>query len=164
MAHEAEVDTENQRVAADEETPLLNEGLTEQEGEADPKELEPSRVGWWAWRIFWTIVAALVLAVFIKGWIDAGSDVNVCLNFGDACIQGQLTLNLVRLEGNSQSCSWRWFERCGVYGPASPVADGMNHFSLLLDTIGLNVLATSNDYELPIPFWDFLYCCNEDSV
>ena len=27
--------------------------------------------GWWFWRIFWTIVAALILAVFIKGWIDA---------------------------------------------------------------------------------------------
>lgn len=83
MAHEAEVETdaEHQRTAApaDEETPLLNEGLTEQEGESDPKEPEASRVGWWAWKIFWFIFLALVLTVFIKGWIDAGSDVHVCI-------------------------------------------------------------------------------------
>jgi hypothetical protein len=79
MAHEDEVDAENQAVAVDEETPLLNGGgeLTNEEQEEDPKEPEPNWTSWWLWRIFWFIIATLVLAVFIKGWIDAGSDVNV---------------------------------------------------------------------------------------
>lgn len=39
-------------------------------------EPEPRTKGWWAWRIFWFILAALVLALFIKGWVDA-DDTNV---------------------------------------------------------------------------------------
>lgn len=27
---------------------------------------------WWLWRILWFIVAAIAIAVFVKGWIDAG--------------------------------------------------------------------------------------------
>ena len=77
MAHEGEVDAENQRSVVDEETPLLNDELTGEEGEADPKEPEPTPASWYLWRIFWFVAAALVLALFIKGWIDAGSDVNV---------------------------------------------------------------------------------------
>jgi hypothetical protein len=78
MAQEGDVDTENQTAAVDEETPLLTGGdeLTNEEQEEDPKDPEPNRASWWIWRVFWFIVAALVLAVFIKGWIDAGSDVN----------------------------------------------------------------------------------------
>ncbi|KAE9374346.1 mitochondrial carrier [Stipitochalara longipes BDJ] len=76
MAHEDNVDTENQRPAVDEETPLLNDELTGEEQEPDPKKPAPTPASWWIWRVFWVIVAALVLAVFIKGWIDAGSDVN----------------------------------------------------------------------------------------
>ena len=79
MAQGSNVDMENQAAALNEETPLLNGGaeLTNEEQEEDPKEPEPSRVSWWLWRLLWFIVAALILAVFIKGWIDAGSDVNV---------------------------------------------------------------------------------------
>ena len=76
MAHDGEVDSENQ-TPSNEETPLLNNELSNEEGEPDPKGTEPKQASWWIWRIFWVIVATLVLAVFIKGWIDAGSDVNV---------------------------------------------------------------------------------------
>jgi hypothetical protein len=77
MAHEGDVDTENRTAAVDEETPLLiNDELTSEEQELDPKQLEPTWARWYFWRIFWVIVAAFILAVFIKGWIDAGSDVN----------------------------------------------------------------------------------------
>lgn len=37
----------------------------------EPPPPQPRTKGWWAWRIFWFLVAALVLALFIKGWIDA---------------------------------------------------------------------------------------------
>ena len=85
-------DPENQ-AGSDEQTPLLGERResgaeheTEQtpllDGQAsihDEHEqaalLEPPpwkrTRSWWFWRILWTIVAALILAVFIKGWIDA---------------------------------------------------------------------------------------------
>ena len=77
MAHEGDVDAENQRPAVDEETPLLSDELTGEEQAPDSKEPEPTPASWWLWRVFWVVVAALVLALFIKGWIDAGSDVNV---------------------------------------------------------------------------------------
>ncbi|PBP18153.1 mitochondrial carrier protein [Diplocarpon rosae] len=41
----------------------------------EPKLERRRRVRWWLWRFFWFIVAALILAVFIKGWVDAGGDV-----------------------------------------------------------------------------------------
>ena len=79
MAQGNDLDAENQAAAVDEETPLINGGaeLTNEEQEEDSKEPEPSRVSWWLWRLLWFIVATLLLTVFIKGWIDAGSDVNV---------------------------------------------------------------------------------------
>ncbi|KAH8786284.1 mitochondrial carrier domain-containing protein [Hyaloscypha sp. PMI_1271] len=77
MAHEGDVDTENRTAAVDEETPLLiNDELTGEEQELDPKQPEPTWARRYFWGIFWVIVAASILAVFIKGWIDAGSDVN----------------------------------------------------------------------------------------
>jgi hypothetical protein len=77
MAHEGDVDTENRTAAVDEETPLLiNDELAAEEQELDPKQPEPTWARRYFWRVFWVIVAAFILAVFIKGWIDAGSDVN----------------------------------------------------------------------------------------
>ncbi|KAK8052482.1 hypothetical protein PG993_003867 [Apiospora rasikravindrae] len=40
----------------------------------EPQPQEPAQKrtrAWWFWRILWTVLAALVLAVFIKGWVDA---------------------------------------------------------------------------------------------
>lgn len=66
------------RERVDEETPLLVD-LERQNNdeEVDTKSGETSDRSWYAWRIFWFLVALLVLGVFVKGWIDAGSDVNV---------------------------------------------------------------------------------------
>ena len=79
MAQDSNVDMENQAAALNEETPLLNGGARSDNEiqEEDPKEPGPSQVSWWLWRLLWFIVGALILAVFIKGRIHAGSDVNV---------------------------------------------------------------------------------------
>ena len=93
MAQGDDLDAENQAAAVDEETPLINGGaeLTNEEQEEDSKEPEPSRVSWWLWRLLWFIVAALFLTVFIKGWIDAGSDVNVGIVIRDLQKSSHLT-------------------------------------------------------------------------
>jgi len=81
MAQGNDLDAENRAAAVDEETPLINGGseLTNEEQEEDSKEPEPSRV------------AALFLTVFIKGWIDAGSDVNVGIVIRDLQKSSHLT-------------------------------------------------------------------------
>ena len=70
-----------------EETPLLadqaDEGRDEHEQAAllEPPQSEAKRTkSWWFWRILWAVLAALVLAVFIKGWVDA-DDVDVSLYY-----------------------------------------------------------------------------------
>ncbi|CAK7274726.1 hypothetical protein SEPCBS57363_006308 [Sporothrix epigloea] len=42
----------------------------------------PRPVGWYVWRGVWTLLAALVLGIFIRGWIEAGGDVQ--FDFKDA--------------------------------------------------------------------------------
>jgi hypothetical protein len=42
----------------------------------NPPQKEPSRIWQYVWRGFWAVVALLIVAVFVKGWIDA-DDVNV---------------------------------------------------------------------------------------
>ncbi|KAK3389731.1 mitochondrial carrier domain-containing protein [Podospora didyma] len=81
-----ETDTESQTVAATatpatEQTPLLSDGQsddqsTQVENDTDTQKpgTEKKQLSWYLWRFFWAILAALVLGVFIKGWIDAGSD------------------------------------------------------------------------------------------
>ena len=72
-------DVENRTHITSEDTPLLGDHLSEEEPDAtdQKEEPEPKRATWYIWRAFWFVAGALVLAVFIKGWIDAGSDVNV---------------------------------------------------------------------------------------
>lgn len=73
-------DTET-RENVNEETPLLIERQPdpepESEQEVDEEPKQTSNASWYLWRIFWFIIAALLLALFIKGWIDAGGDVDV---------------------------------------------------------------------------------------
>ncbi|ORY68261.1 mitochondrial carrier domain-containing protein [Pseudomassariella vexata] len=82
------IDIENQQ-RADEQTPLLkdtaqsgpeqqtpqpeNHGSGEAEHEqAALLEPPPERTrSWYFWRVLWFVVAAVILAVFIKGWVDA---------------------------------------------------------------------------------------------
>ncbi|QRW10123.1 mitochondrial carrier protein [Ceratobasidium sp. AG-Ba] len=53
---------------SDERTPLLQRD----DATAPPgAEQKPRTWGWYAWRAFWAVLAAVVLGIFIKGWIDA---------------------------------------------------------------------------------------------
>lgn len=71
--------------AGTETTPLLASRAEEGENQheeaqlLEPPQSEAKRTkSWWFWRILWAVLAILVLAVFIKGWIDA-DDVEVSL-------------------------------------------------------------------------------------
>lgn len=65
------------RIRSDEQTPLLvgphAEPDTEQAGTEPEIEPTPEKRprSWYAWRLFWAILAIIVLAVFIKGWVDS---------------------------------------------------------------------------------------------
>ncbi|ELU39083.1 metalloendopeptidase [Rhizoctonia solani AG-1 IA] len=66
-------DVEN-RSGSSERTPLLQSEPTADEHEQaallEPQP-EPKTKSWYAWRLFWALLAAAVLGIFIKGWIDA---------------------------------------------------------------------------------------------
>lgn len=119
------------RDADTEETPLLaaahDEGRDEHEQAAllDPPQDESKRTkSWWFWRILWTVLGALVLAVFIKGWIDA-KDVDVSTDVSIPDDQALLTTLAVRSQGRSEAgLRWR-IERCRGYGAPGYIADGM---------------------------------------
>lgn len=58
--------------ANDERAPLL-----QQPSHGDDVPSQPRTWGWYAWRGFWAVLAAVIIGLFIKGWIDA-DDVDVC--------------------------------------------------------------------------------------
>ncbi|KAF5976039.1 hypothetical protein FCOIX_7293 [Fusarium coicis] len=60
--------TEQTPLLADQPSPEINEADNEPDAEPTPEKRPRS---WYAWRIFWAVLATVVLAVFIKGWIDA---------------------------------------------------------------------------------------------
>lgn len=69
-----------------EETPLLASQAEDSRNEHEEAALlEPPRSearrtkSWWFWRVLWAVLALLVLAVFIKGWVDA-KDVDVSIS------------------------------------------------------------------------------------
>ena len=78
MARESDAESQTH---VDEQTPLIRDEQSVEEQEQghdqDQKVPEPRRASWYIWRAFWLILAALVLTVFIKGWVDAGGDVDV---------------------------------------------------------------------------------------
>ncbi|CAK7202062.1 hypothetical protein SEUCBS139899_004782 [Sporothrix eucalyptigena] len=80
---------ETSQPRVDEETPLLGaagDELIRAEGSAtpvakdddaaEPSTQQPRPTSWYLWRAAWTLVAAFVLFIFIKGWVDAGGDVD----------------------------------------------------------------------------------------
>ncbi|RDW67622.1 mitochondrial carrier-6 [Coleophoma cylindrospora] len=74
-------DAESQTIS-NEQTPLLinddhrsEHSEHEQQPDQDQDGPEQKQAKWPVWRIFWGIIGVLVLAVFIKGWVDAGGDV-----------------------------------------------------------------------------------------
>lgn len=63
-----------------EQTALLGDHQSGHGSEpASEDEPKPERrpLSWYIWRLFWLLIAAFILAVFIKGWVDAGGDVEV---------------------------------------------------------------------------------------
>jgi uncharacterized membrane protein YraQ (UPF0718 family) len=66
---------------SNEQTPLLSDPQPDEPEQQDQEVAEKKvrKASWYIWRIFWFIIAILILAAFIKGWIDAGGDVDVCL-------------------------------------------------------------------------------------
>lgn len=79
-------DDEENRPDVNEETALLQDHQSDHQSGQEPEEQvdeegvepkQPRKASWYIWRLLWVMFGALVLAVFIKGWIDAGSDVNV---------------------------------------------------------------------------------------
>ena len=76
--HIDDIDAENQDITtSNEQTPLLNDHQSIEEPRHDEIRLDKKKTSWYVWRVMWAILVALVLAVFIKGWIDAGADVDV---------------------------------------------------------------------------------------
>ena len=71
------VDAENQ-ANSNEQTPLLNNHDSDERPESpDQKPSQRRPVSWYLWKLLWVIGTALILTVFVKGWIDAGGDVEV---------------------------------------------------------------------------------------
>jgi hypothetical protein len=73
---EARNDGDSESQVSTEQTPLLIDSGSD----GQPKHVEePPEVvrGSLAWRVAWAIFAVLVIALFVKGWIDAGSDTDV---------------------------------------------------------------------------------------
>ena len=83
MAQPSERGTEEQTLVQEqhtEQTPLLGDHQSDQQADVDDEAEKGGRpTSWWIWRGFWVILGALFLALFIKGWIDAGGDVEVRL-------------------------------------------------------------------------------------
>lgn len=65
----------------DEETPLLRDSRSDQQPEDDVADPKKPRQSKYIWRAFWVILTVLILTVFIKGWVDAGGDVDVGVAF-----------------------------------------------------------------------------------
>ncbi len=70
-------DVENQRPAYTEETPLLNEENHEAPEQAEDVPSPTRRYASYPLKLLAALIAIGVTTLFIKGWIDAGSDVDV---------------------------------------------------------------------------------------
>ncbi|ATY66644.1 mitochondrial carrier protein [Cordyceps militaris CM01] len=70
-------DVENQRPSADtEETPLLSEDNGNVQGQATDEQAQPWRYLSYSLTALLGLIAIGIIVVFVRGWIDAGSDVN----------------------------------------------------------------------------------------
>ena len=160
MAHDD--DAENQaNIESSEETPLLRDPEDTDE-ETDQKH-EQKPASWYLWRIFWVILAALILALFIKGWIDAGGDVDVrsinpqWLSQLTFVLQFDLKKALKRALGG------------GLSGAAAMVLQVLllmvRNSSFSSSKLCLShPPAAPNYHELSIPVRDFLYRRQQDAL
>jgi hypothetical protein len=115
-----ESDAENQtNITSNEQTPLLADQHSGGQPEPDEVGQEKKQARWYVWRILWAILAVVVLVIFIKGWVDAGGDVDVCSPFYFPPFI-PLTIT-VRPESCTQARTRRWSKwfRCNG-SPSSP--------------------------------------------
>lgn len=80
MAVQEDPETQTPNIEPTEQTALLGDHESGHESEAaseDEPKPEGRRASWYLWRLFWVVVTAVTLGVFIKGWVDAGGDVEV---------------------------------------------------------------------------------------
>lgn len=71
----------NERTAllSDQDSPPPHSAQNADEDDVSPpEEKQPRGWGWYVWRGLWFAITVLFLALFIKGWVDAGSDTDVC--------------------------------------------------------------------------------------
>lgn len=100
------------------------------------------------WKALLAVFTIIVIAIFVKGWIDA-DDVDVSLLPTKLSVAVAIRLNetdhimIVRLERCAETSVGRWTQRGRCYGSPGPAFD-----------------ANSDHHELPIPPWLFFDCRN----
>ena len=85
---------EERDLAPDERAPLLGQDNARRDTGTPPEDsealIEPqkaaSRTWEFAWKGFLTVLAILVIAIFVKGWIEA-DDVNVSVRLFHECVK-----------------------------------------------------------------------------
>lgn len=75
----AQGDVENQRPEHTEETPLLSGENHETQEQAEDEHSQSRRYLSYSLKALAILVAIGITAVFVKGWIDAGSDLDVSI-------------------------------------------------------------------------------------
>ncbi len=85
--------------SVDERAPLLDRETQLEAGEAQPSPKEERTWTSLAWKTVWTVLGVFVLAVFIKGFIDADDvDVSHCQYFPGYYCSGQACVEVVRIQ------------------------------------------------------------------
>lgn len=63
--------TEQTALLGDDRSHVEDDRSVRSDAESTPQEPEARPRSWYAWRIFWAVIAIVVIGVFVKGWIDA---------------------------------------------------------------------------------------------
>jgi hypothetical protein len=134
----------------DERAPLLaGETAHGEEGSSDVSsepQKDASKTWQYVWRGFWVVLAILVIAVFVKGWISA-DDVDVSLAIPGCARSGVDQAIAVQFERRVKTSSGRRSEwSCRDGAPSSP-----------LD-------AHTHNHELPVPPRNISIRCDKDAL
>lgn len=128
-----------QQSAGDATAPLEDNSAPEPQSEASKRRE-------YGWRGFWIVVAVLIVAVFVKGWIES-DDVDVSTAANTLRPRPCSRVVAVRSQRSSEARSGWWTERRGSNGLASLAVD-----------------ADSDHHELPVSSWDIVDYCNKDAL
>ncbi|KAK7432983.1 hypothetical protein QQZ08_000454 [Neonectria magnoliae] len=63
--------TEHTPLLGDQLPPQSEDAQSDAQSEASESTPEKRTRSWYVWRVFWAVLGAIVLGVFVKGWIDA---------------------------------------------------------------------------------------------